>query len=56
MLRQFQQETGHGEGFRFSLEELVVGTVQDHRNLSVLLDAYLFQRKRGGTAIRRAMY
>ncbi len=56
MLRQFQQETGHREGFDLSLEELVVGSVRDHRGLSILLDAYLFQRQRwAGEVLREGL-
>jgi hypothetical protein len=36
MLCQFQQETGHREGFDRSLEEFVVGSVVDHGGLAVL--------------------
>ena len=48
MLCQFQQETGHGERFDLSLEEIVVGGVGDHRGLSVLLDTDLLRGQRGG--------
>jgi hypothetical protein len=48
MLCQLQQETGRREGFGFSFEEFVVGSVVDHGGLSVLPDAYLFQRQRRG--------
>jgi hypothetical protein len=48
MLCQLQQETGRREGFGFSFEEFVVGSVVDYGGLSVLPDAYLFQRQRRG--------
>ena len=46
MLCQFQQETGRGERFNLSLEEVVVGGVGDHRSFAVLFDAYLLQGQR----------
>ncbi|MEE9500869.1 MAG: hypothetical protein V3V48_02245, partial [Candidatus Aminicenantaceae bacterium] len=45
---KIKEKTYHREGFGFSLEELVVGSVGDHRGLSILLDAYLLQGQRGG--------
>ena len=47
MLCQLQQETGYREGFDLSLEEFVVGSVVDYGGLSILPNAYLFQRQRG---------
>ena len=46
MLCQFQQETRHGEDFRFSLEELVVGGVGDHRGIAILTNTYLLRGQR----------
>ena len=46
VLCQLQQETGHREGFDLSSEELLVGSADDHRGLSILFDTYLFQRQR----------
>jgi hypothetical protein len=53
MLCQLQQETYHGKGFRFSLEELIVGSVGDRRGFAVLFDADLLQGQRGSSDVLR---
>ena len=40
MLCELKEKTHHRKGFGFSQEELVVGSVGEHCDLSVLLDAY----------------
>ncbi len=46
-MRQFEQELGYRKGLGFTLEEIVIGGVGDHRSFAVLLDAYLLQGQRG---------
>ena len=56
VLSDFKEKTYNRKGFGFSLEEFVVGSVGDHGGLSVLPNAYLFQRKRwAGDVLREGL-